>query len=360
MKIKVLVVDDSPVVRRLLSDVLSREPDIEVIGRAKDGREAVELTRALRPDVITLDIEMPVMDGLTALKEIRKIHPKAKVIMFSSLTEEGARETIEALSLGAFDFVTKPKGGSLSESMAKIREELLPKIRAAVPVKRAPVLPKRPTPSVPSREPRVAPSRPTLVKPGVYTVLGIGVSTGGPRALMEIIPKLPSTFPVPVLIVQHMPPLFTGQLARRLDQVSALRVKEAGNGEPVQKGVVYIAPGDFHMEVRASGKAKNIFLHKGPPENGCRPAVDPLFRSLAEVYNGTTVALVLTGMGHDGREGARKIKEKGGLVIAQDEKTSTVYGMPRAVVEAGLADMVLSLHEIPFKLQEIFMRKGTR
>jgi len=157
-----------------------------------------------------------------------------------------------------------------------------------------------------------------------------------------------------------MPPVFTGQLARRLDQISSLRVKEASHGEPVQKGTVYIAPGDYHMEVKASGKVKNIFLHQGPPENACRPAVDPLFRSLAEVYNGTTVALVLTGMGQDGMRGAQRIKERGGLVLAQDEKTSTVYGMPRVVVEAGLADMVLSLPEIPFKLQEIFMRKGRR
>ena len=349
--IKVLIVDDSPVIRRLLAEVLSKEPDIEVVGQARDGREAVELARALRPDVITLDVEMPVMDGLAALREIRRLVPRAKVIMFSTLTEKGAKETIEALSLGAFDFVTKPKGGSLTDSLQRIREELIPKIRAAVPVSRPPVLPRPPKP----------PSfKPTVIKPGLFSVVGIGVSTGGPRALLEVIPRLPASFPAPVLLVQHMPPMFTTQLAQNLDRQSALRVKEARNGEPVQKGVVYIAPGDYHMEVRSSGRAKTIYLHQGPPENGCRPAVDPLFRSLAEIYGGGVVGVVLTGMGHDGREGARKIKEKGGLVIAQDEKTSTVYGMPRAVAEAGLADFILPLPEIPLKLQEIFMRKGVR
>ena len=354
MKIRVLVVDDSVIVRRLLSDLISKEPDMEVVGQGKNGREAVELAQALRPDVITLDIEMPLMDGLSALREIQRVYPRAKVIMFSSLTEEGAKETIEALSLGAFDFVTKPSTASLSQSIERIRTELLPKIRAAAS-KPSVKLPPRPAPILPKK-----PLFPKPLRPPLYQVVGIGVSTGGPRALMEVIPRLPAHFPAPVLVVQHMPPLFTTQLARRLNQVSPLKVKEAQQGEPVFKGTVYLAPGDYHMEVKVSGKTKNIYLHQGPPENGCRPAVDPLFRSLAQVYNGGVVGVILTGMGQDGSQGARKIKEKGGVIIAQDEKTSTVYGMPRAVVEAGLADYVLPLSEIPLKLQEIFLRKGTR
>ncbi|NPB09044.1 MAG: chemotaxis response regulator protein-glutamate methylesterase [Thermodesulfobacteria bacterium] len=347
-KIRVLVVDDSPVFRKLLSEVLRSDREIEVVGTASNGKEALEKIPRLKPDVVTLDIEMPVMDGLTALEKIHRLYPQVRVIMFSSLTQKGAKETIKALSLGAFDFVTKPSSQSLTESFKRIREELLPKIKSAVPRPRPPI-----------RKPRT-PSRPQptrLFPTARREVVAIGVSTGGPKALAEVIPRLPGNFPVPILIVQHMPPIFTAQLAARLDQLSALRVIEANQGVPVTPGKVFIAPGDKHMEVRITNGTKVIHLHKGPPENSCRPAVDVLFRSVAKVYGARSVGVIMTGMGHDGLAGAKQMKEAGALIIAQDEATSVVYGMPRAVVEAGIADYVLPLGEIANFLQKLFRQR---
>ncbi|OAG28317.1 protein-glutamate methylesterase/protein-glutamine glutaminase [Thermodesulfatator autotrophicus] len=354
-RIRVLVVDDSPLVRRLISEALKADPEIELVGTASNGKEAIDKVRLLRPEVITLDIEMPVMDGLTALEKLKRLYPKVQVIMFSTLTEKGAKETIKALSLGAFDFVTKPSSRSLSESIKRIKEELIPKIKSAVPQITTPV---RPVPQKPAiTKPAVKPVQRRPLITGRREVVAIGVSTGGPKALSDIIPKLPAGFPVPILIVQHMPPLFTAQLASRLDQLSALKVVEAQAGMPLGPGKVFIAPGDQHMEVAKRGVAKVIHLHKGPPENSCRPAVDVLFRSVAKVYGGRSVAMVLTGMGQDGLAGAMILKEAGALIVAQDEATSTVYGMPRAVVEAGLADYVLPLQEIPLFLQKIFLQR---
>ncbi len=346
-KIRVLIVDDSPVFRKLLSEVLRSDREIEVVGTASNGKEALEKIPRLKPDVITLDIEMPVMDGLTALEKIHRLYPKVRVIMFSSLTQKGAKETIKALSLGAFDFVTKPSSQSLTESFKRIREELLPKIKSAVP---QPVSPVRRVVGLPRKT-----TKPLLTIR--REVVAIGVSTGGPKALADVIPKLPVNFPVPILIVQHMPPIFTAQLAARLDQLSALRVIEATQGSPVTPGKVFIAPGDKHMEVRVTGGAKVIHLHKGPPENSCRPAVDVLFRSVAKVYGAKSVGLIMTGMGQDGLAGAKLMKEAGALILAQDEATSVVYGMPRAVVEAGIADYVLPLGEIASFLQKLFRQR---
>ncbi|WP_028840743.1 protein-glutamate methylesterase/protein-glutamine glutaminase [Thermodesulfobacterium hveragerdense] len=339
--IRVLVVDDSAIMRKLIVDILKEEKDIEVVDTAKTGREAIEKAKALKPDVITLDIEMPEMDGLEALKVLKKEVPSSKVIMFSSLTQEGAKATIEALALGAYDFVPKPSTKSFLESVKQIKDQLIPKIKSVVPLKRIQPI-----------------YRPSTVKKAFkredFKVLGIGVSTGGPQTLMQIIPKIPKNFPVPILIVQHMPPLFTKQLAERLDSLSQLKVKEGEQGEPVKSGLVYIAPGDFHMVVKRENGELRIRLHQGPPRNFCRPAVDELFESIADYYNGGSVGLILTGMGSDGKEGSKKIKEQGGVILAQDAETSVVFGMPKAVIEAGLADEVLSLEQIPQRLKEIF------
>lgn len=342
MAIRVLVVDDSAIMRKLIIDILKKDPEIEVVGQAVNGKEAIEKAKTLKPDVITLDIEMPEMDGLTALKFLRKEVPQAKVIMFSSLTQEGAKATLEALANGAFDFVPKPSTKSFLESVKKIEEELIPKIKAV----RGGV--------TPSLKTQLYQAKPRL-RPGMYRILGIGVSTGGPQTLMEIFKSIPANFPVPILIVQHMPPLFTRQLAERLDKICPLPVKEAEDGEPLREGAVYIAPGDYHMLVSSENRERKIKLTKDPPVNNCRPAVDVLFESLAEVYNGSCLALVLTGMGRDGTEGAKKIKQKGGAVIAQDGESSIVFGMPRSVIEAGLADEVLNLKDIPQRLKELFL-----
>jgi len=339
-KIRILIVDDSAIMRKLITDILKKDPQLEIVGQASTGKEAIEKAKILKPEVITLDIEMPEMDGLTALKFLKKEVPNAKVIMFSSLTQEGAKATIEALSLGAFDFVPKPSTKSFLESVKKIEEDLLPKIKSAAE-------------GVKTRS-LILPKLPTKIRSGLYRVLGIGVSTGGPQTLSEIFKNLPQNFYVPILIVQHMPPLFTKQLADRLNKISPLQVKEAEDGEPVKEGVAYLAPGDYHMEVKRENNSKVIRLHQGPPRNNCRPAVDVLFESLAEVYNGSALGLVLTGMGRDGEEGARRIKQKGGAILAQDAQSSVVFGMPRAVIESGLADEVLNLAEIPKRLREIF------
>ncbi|WP_456431142.1 protein-glutamate methylesterase/protein-glutamine glutaminase [Thermosulfuriphilus sp.] len=363
MKIRVLVVDDSAVFRRILSEALSSDPEIEVVGSAANGKLALDKIVRLRPDVVVLDVEMPVMDGLTTLGELRRRFPQVGAIMFSSLTEKGARVTIEALARGAFDFVPKPaKSGSFEESVIRIKEELIPKIKAYAQRKRPRFrtpsrLPAQPSPAAP--RPTLARRAPAISVPSLASmrrreVVAIGVSTGGPNALAEVIPQLPVNFPAPVLIVQHMPAFFTTQLALRLDQSSKLKVVEAQAGMPVVAGRVYIAPGDFHMEVRETGGVKTIYLHKGPPENSCRPAVDVLFRSVANVYDGRSVAVIMTGMGKDGFKGCQVIKEAGGYIIAQDEATSVVWGMPKFVAEAGLADQVLPLQEIPRTLTEIF------
>lgn len=342
-KIRVLVVDDSVVIRRMVSDVLSGEPDIEVAGAAADGRIALQKIEQVNPDIVTLDVEMPMMDGLETLRQLRKTHRRLPVIMFSTLTERGASATMDALVLGAADYVTKPANvGSAAAALEKIRTELIPKIRAHVPQAAALVAPPASMAGLQiSRLPCFMAATPAASSR--VEVVAIGTSTGGPNALGELLPLLPQNFPVPVVIVQHMPPIFTKFLADRLSAKSQIPVMEAENCQELLPGHAYIAPGDFHMIVERSKDGARIRIQKEQPENSCRPAVDVLFRSVADVYRGDTLAVIMTGMGQDGLRGCGRIREMGGQILAQDAASSVVWGMPGYVANAGLADFVLPL-----------------
>jgi two-component system chemotaxis response regulator CheB len=340
-RIRVLVVDDSFVVRRVVTEELMAQPDIEVAGSAATGRIALEKAAQLDPDLVILDIEMPEMDGLTALSHLRRSHPRTKVIMFSSLTELGAAATLEALSRGASDFFPKPSGaGGLEASRQLIRDELIPAIRALGkrrdhPARQAPQRVDKPLSSA-------LPGRPAAR----IDVVAIGASTGGPNALMELFSGLPADFPAPLLVVQHMPPMFTQMLAERLTKHSKIATVEACSGMELTPGKAWIAPGDFHLEVVREGYRVRTLVHQAPPENACRPAVDPLFRSVARVFGDHCLAVVLTGMGQDGLRGCETIRGKGGQVVVQDEATSIVWGMPGYVARAGFADQVAPLPKL--------------
>ena len=342
-RIRILVVDDSVVIRKLLCDTLAEDPDIEVVGSASDGRLGLAKIEQLHPELVTLDIEMPVMNGLDALAQMHKLYPHMPVIMFSTLTERGAAATLDALSLGASDYVTKPSNlGSVPAAMESIRAGLIPKIKALCG--RGLFRP-RATPSPPPRVPLAANRR--------IEIVAIGSSTGGPNALAEVIPHIPKDFPVPVLIVQHMPPVFTQLLAQRLSSRSQISVREGVAGGNVAPGEAWIAPGNYHMSVLRKGTAVSLNLTQGPPENSCRPAVDVLFRSVSRAYGASVLAVVMTGMGHDGTLGAKQIREAGGEVLVQDERSSVVWGMPGAVVDAGVADKICPLQDLA---QEIVRR----
>jgi two-component system chemotaxis response regulator CheB len=334
-KIRVLVVDDSLVLRRVVTEELAAQSDMEVVAQAANGRIALDKAAELRPDLVILDIEMPEMDGLAALSHLRERHPQTSVIMFSSHTELGAAATLEALSRGASDFFAKPGGaGGLEASRQIIRRELIPAIRALCPRKskfRAEPGPPKP----PSPRPTSASSRVDLV--------AIGASTGGPNALAELFTALPADFPVPILVVQHMPPIFTQMLAERLTKNSKIRTVEAKTGMDLESGKAWIAPGDHHLVVVRDAVGMRTRVHHDAPENACRPAVDPLLRSVASACGANCLAVILTGMGQDGLRGCEAIRSAGGQILAQDEATSVVWGMPGYVARAGLADKVLPL-----------------
>lgn len=340
-RIRVLVVDDSVVIRRLVTHALEQEPMLEVVGVASNGAVALQRIPQLNPDVITLDIEMPEMDGLEMLRHLKRAHPGMRVIMFSTLTERGATATLEALTLGADDYVTKASNeGSLDRSLSRLRGDLVPKIKQFF---------RFPEPCGGGMPPA---TESTLYLPPLAgararpKLVALGVSTGGPAALGAILPELPAGFPLPVMVVQHMPPLFTRFLAERLDAVCRLAVTEAANGEAVTPGKILVAPGDYHMKLGINADGYCVRLDQSEPQNSCRPAVDALFASIGEVHGGATIAVILTGMGHDGLRGTQILKAQGASVLAQDEPSSVVWGMPGAVVAAGLADRVVPLDRV--------------
>jgi two-component system chemotaxis response regulator CheB len=342
--IRVLVVDDTVVVRRLVSQVLDEAADIEVVGTASNGRIALQQIPLVRPDVVTLDIEMPVLDGLATLAELRPLWPDLPVIMFSTLTERAAEATLEALSLGASDYVTKPsQSGDRAEALDAVRNALLPLVRYWGRARQRRTEPNAaPAPTESSAAARFLRRN----ADEVTGAIAIGISTGGPSALARLIPELPASLPVPVFVVQHMPPVFTRLLAERLDAKSRIRVVEAEDGATVAPGTVYVATGGRHLVLEQRATSIGLRLDDGPPENFCRPAVDVTLRSAVSVYGKSLLAVILTGMGSDGMLGARAVRAAGGRVLAQDEATSVVWGMPGRVVRDGAANAVLPLDQV--------------
>ena len=347
--IRVLVVDDAIAVRRLMTMLFQSEPDLELVGTAQDGIDALEKVELREPDIISLDLAMPNMDGLTMLREMRTRGIDVPVIMFSTLTHHGAKETIEGLALGAADYVTKPtRYDSPIDALEAVRAELVPRIKAIVASARAASAALQATRSTRNgSDPPAAPvAAQTVTRGAMVEAVVVGSSTGGPNALAEVISGLPAGLRVPVLVAQHMPPVYTTYLAQRLDGLSALTVREAIDGEPAHAGTVYIAPGDHHLSLLASAAGATIVLTQTPPVNHCRPAVDVLFAAAATVWGKNTLAVLLTGMGRDGRDGCAALRALGAQVLVQDEATSVVWGMPGAVFEAGLADEVLPIDKI--------------
>jgi len=336
-KIDVLVVDDSAYMRKVVTNMLQSDEEIFVVDTARDGLDALEKIRKWQPQVVTLDVEMPRMDGLTALQKIMQECPTA-VVMLSSLTQEGSETTIKALTLGAVDFVPKPSG-AISLDIAKVKEDLIAKIKVCARATLKNV--RSVTPPAVEKLIRPPVSAPAGGVPDKLVV--IGSSTGGPNALQQVVPRLPQNLPAGVLIVQHMPAGFTNSLAARLNDISPLPVKEAAEGDVVRAGQVYIAPGGYHMVI--DGKL-NIRLNTNPPVHSVRPAVDVTMESVVGSFRGALVGVILTGMGYDGAKGMAALKTAGGRTIAQNEATCVVYGMPRVVVEMGKADKILPITEI--------------
>lgn len=325
--------------RKVLSDLFTAEPDFTVLDVARNGRDAIDKVKRLKPDVVTMDVEMPILDGISALEIIMKECP-VPVVMVSSLTREGAEATMRALEKGAVDFVAKTAGPI--SSIDQIRIEILAKCRTAVKANVRQLI--RPPAPPPAPAPGYRP--PAFAFCPDEQIVAIGTSTGGPRALQEILTRLPGNLPCPVVIVQHMPPGFTKSLSDRLNTLSALAVKEAQSGDILRPGMAVIAPGDYHLTLEREGGNTVVRLNQEPPIGGHRPSVDPMFEAVARVYGPRAVGVILTGMGHDGSRGMKAIKSKSGYTIAEDQSTTVVYGMPKAAIELGVVDKVAPLTAI--------------
>jgi two-component system, chemotaxis family, protein-glutamate methylesterase/glutaminase len=335
-KIRVLVVDDSFLMRKIISDIINSDPDLEVVGKAKDGQEALDKIASLAPDVITLDLNLPVVDGIDVLSQVMKKHP-TRIIMFSAYTRSGASATMRALELGAVDFIAKPSG-EISLGLDKLREEIVTKIKLAADVNIDKYLAGVTGTALPEVQP---------LKPEIRHLVVIGASTGGPKAIMEIMQGLSENLPATFLVVQHMPKGFTMSFAERISWQSGMRAKEAEEGDELAVGKIYVAPAGHHMTLDRGPNGVRIRLNQDPLVNFVRPSIDVTMFSAAAVFGRDCIGVILTGMGKDGAEGSRKIKEAGGTIIIQDEKTSVVWGMPRAVSREGVVDEVLPISEIP-------------
>ncbi|MHA6289041.1 protein-glutamate methylesterase/protein-glutamine glutaminase [Maricaulis sp. CAU 1757] len=365
---RVLVVDDSAVARGLMTRWVEEDPDLTLVGSAVDGEQALAKAAELKPDLIVLDVEMPKMDGLAALPQLLKVAPGCRIVMASTLTRRGGEVTIRALSMGAADYASKPQAGRLAGA-EEFRVDLLAKLKALAPRPIPPVPSQRDIPPAPSAVPtgRANPASPaarprsaapapvvpvkappskTPRKVGKPAIIAIGSSTGGPQALRDVVATFAQGVTMPIVIAQHMPALFTKILAEHLEKASKLPCKEVAHGERLKGGCIYVAPGDFHFTVRKDAAGFYAELDQSPPINFCRPAVDPLFQSVAEATDGQALGVILTGMGHDGRDGSRILRDAGGTIIAQDEATSIVWGMPGAVATTGLAHEILPLVQI--------------
>jgi two-component system chemotaxis response regulator CheB len=357
-RIRTLIVDDSATARRLVSQAVAAEPDMEVVGLAECGRAALERVGRDQPDVVVLDLEMPGMDGFELLKELKRRNPRLPVLIFSSHTHRGADATVDALLAGADDYALKPSGSGngSSDSWAATQQELTSKLRAMAGRARRlsqHQVSQQPSLALTGQPAPLPPTAPALVASARIDAIAIGTSIGGPEALAVILPRLPRHLSVPLLIVQHMPTGFTQALAKRLDEKSALAVVEARHGQRVSAGVAYLAPGDFHLQLSRRHEHVSLMLDRGPLENGCRPSVDPLFRSAAAVYGASLLAVVLTGMGSDGLLGAQRVVELGGHVWVQDQQSSMVWGMAGAVARAGIAQRVVPLTALASTLETV-------